>query len=335
MAAQSGHLACVRTQQALGVRIMNVLITGGAGFIGSHLSKYLLNANHQITIIDYFSNYYDVERKNEHLEQIKQIGEYRLENLDLRDEEKTFNHFKENSYDAVIHLAALPGVQYSLTNPHEYIDQDIKAVVNVLRAAGESNVPHVIFGSSSSVYGNVDGPVHEEIANGRVQSPYAAAKFGAESFCHAYRSLYGFKLSILRFFTVYGPWGRPDMAIPLFMKKLLNGEEIEIFGRAQSRDFTYIDDIVKGISLSLNQKTPCEIFNLGSGSPVSLDQLIQLLMEYFPNATIIDRPFRPGDVKHTWSDITKAQEHLGYQPEIKINEGIRRTLTWARSYFGA
>ncbi|MCA0986279.1 NAD-dependent epimerase/dehydratase family protein [Guptibacillus algicola] len=313
---------------------MNVLITGGAGFIGSHLAKYLLRNNFNITIIDTFSNYYEVKRKKEHLDQIKKIGEFHLETFDLRDEDKTLHHFKKKSYDAVIHLAALPGVQYSISNPHDYIDHDIKAVVNVLRAAGETGVPHVVFGSSSSVYGDVDGPVREEQADGRVRSPYAAAKSGAESFCHAYRSLYGFKLSILRFFTVYGPWGRPDMAIPLFIKKLMDEEEIEIFGREQSRDFTYIDDIVKGIFLSLYQQTDSEVFNLGNGHPIPLQRLIDLLVDPFPDAKIVDRPFRIGDVKHTWSNIHKAQEQLGYKPEIDINEGLRRTIAWAKKYYG-
>ncbi|WP_377888244.1 NAD-dependent epimerase/dehydratase family protein [Alkalihalobacillus sp. R86527] len=312
---------------------MKVLITGGAGFIGSHLAKYLLEENHHITIIDTFSDYYDVTRKKEHLEQIQTIGEFYLETFDLRDEVKTLRHFRENSYDAVIHLAALPGVQYSITHPHEYIDHDIKAVVNVLRAAGETGVPHVVFGSSSSVYGDVEGPVREDQAEGKVKSPYAAAKSGAESFCHAYSSLYGFKLSILRFFTVYGPWGRPDMAIPLFIKKILNGEKIEIYGRDQSRDFTYIDDIVRGIFLSLHQQTESEVFNLGNGQPIELQRLIDLLVDHFPDAKIVDRPFRKGDVKHTWSDIHKAQEQLGYHPEIDINEGLRRTIAWAKKYY--
>ncbi|MDP4550518.1 NAD-dependent epimerase/dehydratase family protein [Alkalihalobacillus macyae] len=311
---------------------MNILITGGAGFIGSSLSKSLLKANHEVSIIDHFSTSYLVERKMEQVEQIKKIGSVAIHEFDLLDEEKTIAHFNEHSYDAVIHLAALPGVQPSLADPHAYIDQDIKVTVNVLRAAGISGVSHVLFGSSSSVYGDQDGPVSETIANGKVKSPYAAAKAGAESFCHAYQSLYGFKLTILRFFTVYGPWGRPDMAIPLFLTKLLNGEPIHIYGRHQSRDFTYIDDIVNGISLALNQTNQSEIYNLGSGKPVRLEDLIRLLMNYFPDANVVDETFRAGDVRHTWSNIEKAKKDLGYVPEIGFEEGLRRTVEWAKNY---
>ncbi|WP_270179512.1 NAD-dependent epimerase/dehydratase family protein [Alkalihalobacillus sp. CinArs1] len=314
---------------------MNVLITGGAGFIGSHLAKYLIKEKHSVTVIDNMTSYYDVKRKGDHIDQVKKLGDFTLHQFDLLNEEKTMKHFKEHSYDAVIHLAALPGVQYSLLNPHEYIDQDIKTTVNVLKASGEIGVSHFLFASSSSVYGNADnGPVKEEDANGKVCSPYAAAKYGAESFCHAYQSLYGYKLSILRFFTVYGPWGRPDMAIPLFIKKFLNDQPIEIFGREQSRDFSFIDDIVKGISLTLKrQSSQSEIFNLGSGTPVSLDELITILQEYFPEGKLFERPHRAGDVKHTWSNISKAQEMLGYTPDIGINEGIRRTVEWAKNYY--
>ncbi|MBN8208529.1 NAD-dependent epimerase/dehydratase family protein [Bacillus sp. NTK071] len=311
---------------------MNILITGGAGFIGSSLATSLLKAKHDVSIIDRFSTFYHVERKKEQVDQIKKIGPVKVHEFDLLDEEKTIAHFKDHIYDAVIHLAALPGVQPSLTNPHDYIDQDIKVTVNVLRAAGISGVPHVLFGSSSSVYGNQDGPLSESKANGKVKSPYAAAKAGAESFCHAYQSLYGFKLTILRFFTVYGPWGRPDMAIPLFLTKLLKGEPITIYGRHQSRDFTYIDDIVNGISLALNQTGQSEIYNLGSGKPVRLEDLIRLLMNYFPDANVLDETFRAGDVRHTWSNIEKAEGDLGYVPEIGFEEGLRRTVEWAKKY---
>ncbi|WP_273850990.1 GDP-mannose 4,6-dehydratase [Guptibacillus spartinae] len=312
---------------------MKVVITGGAGFIGSSLAKKLLMAGHHVSIIDHFSSYYHIERKIEHLNEINKIGPISLHRFDLLDAEETMNHFEVHSYDKVIHLAALPGVQYSLKHPHDYIDQDIKVVVNVLSAAGETGVPHILFGSSSSVYGNrEEGPVGEEQANGQVKSPYAAAKAGAESFCHAYQSLYGFKLTILRFFTVYGPWGRPDMAIPLFTEKFLKGEEITVYDRNQSRDFTYIDDITNGIKLALNQKGITETYNLASGEPVSLTELIDLLTNYFPQAKVREGTFRRGDVRHTWGDISKARKDLGYSPEVTFEEGIRRTIEWAKSY---
>lgn len=312
---------------------MKIVITGGAGFIGSSLAKSLLTAGHDVSIIDHFSSYYDINRKEEHLEEVKKAGPIKVHIFDLLDQGKTDAHFRNHSYDKVVHLAALPGVQYSLTHPHDYIDQDIKVVVNVLKAAGDAGVPHVLFGSSSSVYGNREnGPVLENEANGKVKSPYAAAKAGAESFCHAYQSLYGFKLTILRFFTVYGPWGRPDMAIPLFINKLIKGEEIIVYDRDQSRDFTYIDDIVTGITLAFVQKGISEIYNLGSGTPIQLNELITSLGVYFPDAKILDGTFRPGDVRHTWSDISKAREELGYTPKVKFEEGLRRTIEWAKKY---
>ncbi len=312
---------------------MKVLITGGAGFIGSSLAKTLLKAGHDVSLIDHFSSYYHVERKVEHLEQIKKNGPISVHRFDLLDADQTLAHFKAYTYDKVIHLAALPGVQYSLKNPLDYIDQDIKVVVNVLSAAGETGIPHVLFGSSSSVYGSrEEGPVKEEQASGKVKSPYAAAKAGAESFCHAYQSLYGFKLTILRFFTVYGPWGRPDMAIPLFIEKLIKGEEITVYDREQSRDFTYIDDIIQGITLAFKQDGLSEVYNLGSGSPMHLTELIQLLTQYFPSAKVREDTFRRGDVRHTWGDISKARNELGYSPEVTFEEGIRRTIEWAKSY---
>ncbi|MCA0171651.1 NAD-dependent epimerase/dehydratase family protein [Bacillus sp. RAR_GA_16] len=312
---------------------MKVLITGGAGFIGSSLANRLLKAGDHVSIVDCFSSYYHVERKREHLEEIKKNGPVNIHRFDLLNADYTLQHFKTHHYDKVIHLAALPGVQYSLNHPHEYIDQDIKVVVNVLKAAGEAGVPHVLFGSSSSVYGSTEeGPMKEEQTIGKVKSPYAAAKAGAESFCHAYQSLYGFKLTILRFFTVYGPWGRPDMAIPLFIDKLIKGEEITVYDREQSRDFTYIDDIVQGITLALEQNGRSEIYNLGSGSPVPLTELIHLLTQYFPKAKVKEDLFRRGDVRHTWADISKARKDLGYSPEVTFEEGIRRTIEWAKSY---
>ena len=172
----------------------------------------------------------------------------------------------------------------------------------------------------------------EEQGSRKVKSPYAAAKAGAESFCQSYQSLYVFKLTILRFFTVYGPWGRPDMAIPLFIEKLIKDEEITVYDREQSRDFTYIDDIIQGITLAFKQDGLSEVYNLGSGSPVHLTELIHLLTQYFPGAKVREDTFRRGDVRHTWGDISKARNELGYSPEVTFEEGIRRTIEWAKSY---
>ncbi|MDC3425129.1 GDP-mannose 4,6-dehydratase [Aquibacillus sp. 3ASR75-11] len=310
---------------------MHILITGGAGFIGSHLSIRLLQQQHHITIIDSLHEYYSVERKEKQLHQIKKEGTFTFYQENLLDFDRVEKIFKRHQFDIVIHLAAVPGVSYSLKDPLLYVDYDIKATINVLKLAGETNVKHVIFASSSSVYGNKqDQSLSEEMATGRVISPYAASKFSAESFCHVYQDLYQFQLTILRFFTVYGSWGRPDMAIPLFIDRCLQDEPITVYGRQSSRDYTYIDDIVAGIAsvLSLNHQN--ETFNLGSSQPVSMDRLLSIIRKHFPEMKIIDKTTRPGDVKETWANVEKAHKVFNYKPTISIEEGIERTIQWAK-----
>ncbi|RBW71535.1 NAD-dependent epimerase/dehydratase family protein [Bacillus taeanensis] len=313
---------------------MNILVTGGAGFIGSHLARKLLK-DYQLTIVDNLHAYYDPLQKQAHLNAIRKLGlPFQFIETDLINESSCQKIFEANSFDAVIHLAALPGVPYSIQQPHQYIDLDIKAVVNILKHAGEANVKHVLFASSSSVYGDqAGGALTEGMANGQVVSPYAAAKYGAESFCHAYQSLYGFQLTILRFFTVYGPWGRPDMAIPKFIKKLLYGEPIEIYGIQSARDYTYIDDIVNGIEKALLYSKGNETYNLGFGEPIYMETLLSHLKKRFPEMKTIQRQTRQGDVKMTWSNIEKAKNQLGYTPHVNIEEGLDRTISWAKQYF--
>ncbi|WP_102346197.1 NAD-dependent epimerase/dehydratase family protein [Bacillus sp. Marseille-P3661] len=314
---------------------MHVLITGGGGFIGGHVIEMLCSQNHQVTIVDNLDPYYDIQQKVDHLQQVSKKGStFEFIKGDLLEEDFCKSVFSDSKFDAVIHLAAIPGVTYSIVDPHKYIDMDIKATVNVLKYSGEANVKHVLFASSSSVYGNQGaGPLAEIAANGNVVSPYAAAKYGAESFCHAYQSLYGFQLTILRFFTVYGPWGRPDMAIPKFIRKLIRNETIEVFGEGLARDFTYIEDIANGIRLALNHSRGIEIYNLGNGKPVSMERLLDHLKVRFPKMKQMRKPMRKGDVTITWSDITKAQQELGYKPMVSIEEGLDRTISWAKQYF--
>ncbi|MFZ3579956.1 NAD-dependent epimerase/dehydratase family protein [Virgibacillus sp. DJP39] len=314
---------------------MNILITGGAGFIGSSLARKLLLDNHQITIVDNLHPYYSPEQKREHVNEVKSLGiPFQFIKVDLVDEISCKKVFEEGSFDVVVHLAALPGVPYSIKQPHQYIDLDIKMTVNVLKYAGETKVNHFIFASSSSVYGNQTGaPLTEEMANGQVASPYAAAKYGAESFCHAYQSLYGFQLTILRFFTVYGPWGRPDMAIPLFIRKLMAGDSLDIYGYNSARDYTYIDDIVNGIERTILYSKNNDTYNLGYGEPVYMEKLLDHLKSKFPRMKINQLKDRRGDVKMTWSNITKAKEKLGYNPLINIEEGLDITIRWAKKHF--
>nr|WP_226577658.1 NAD-dependent epimerase/dehydratase family protein [Halobacillus litoralis] len=311
---------------------MHILVTGGAGFIGMHVCSRLIKENHEITIVDNFDPYYDPARKKQQLDQVKQAGHFQFFNLDLKDENECRKVFEANQYDAVIHLAALPGVAYSVKNPLAYVQYDIEMTINVLKSAGEAGISHVIFSSSSSVYGNKDKkPLSEEMADGKVVSPYAASKYGAESFCHSYQHMYGFQLSILRFFTVYGPFARPDMAIPKFAEKLEDGLPIEIFGRGTSRDYTFIDDIVDGVEAVLHSKHENETFNIGYGEPVTMERLLNSFQTFYPDMELIQRPWRTGDVITTWSDISKAQSELGYSPKVSIEEGIERMVHWVKS----
>jgi UDP-glucuronate 4-epimerase len=203
----------------------------------------------------------------------------------------------------------------------------------VLKAAGQSGVKHVIFASSSSVYGNQEnGAFHEEMRIGEVESPYASAKAGAESFCHAFHRLYGFRMTILRPFTVYGPWGRPDMAIPKFTRRLLSSEPIEVYSLNSARDYTYIDDCINGIMSAIYTNHQYEIINIGSGKPIPMEELLMVFRKHFPNMEVDEKPWRKGDVKMTWADVTKASKLLGYKPQVRFEEGIERTLHWAKEW---
>lgn len=309
---------------------MRVILTGGAGFIGSHLAKRLIEQGHQVYIIDNLHPYYSTDRKTRQLKFAESFGTYEFINQDLLDRDLVTAIFKEVSPEVVVHLAALPGVAYSIEEPLKYVDYDVKATINVLEAAGKSGATQVVFASSSSVYGDQPGPFKEDMANGKVISPYAASKFSAESFCHVYEHLYGFQMKILRFFTVYGPWGRPDMAIGKFIKKLLKGETISIFGQGRARDFTYVDDIVNGIYLSITKLENSDVLNIGSARPITMEELISELGIYFPDMRVKAKASRVGDVVNTWADIGKARQLIGYEPATNFAQGIKATVKWAK-----
>ncbi|MCO0599084.1 NAD-dependent epimerase/dehydratase family protein [Peribacillus butanolivorans] len=309
---------------------MKIIVTGGAGFIGSHLVKRLIQENHDVYVIDCLHPYYSPQRKKKQLENVASFGSFHFFQKDLLDREEMVTIFKQISPHVVVHLAALPGVAYSIEEPLKYVDYDIKATINVLEASGKAGVSKIVFASSSSVYGNQSGPFKEEMANGKVISPYAASKYSAESYCHVYEYLYGFQVNILRFFTVYGPWGRPDMAIGSFIKKLMNGEGITLFGDGRARDFTYIDDIVNGIYLSINQLMKSEVINIGSGRPILMDTLLAELKRHFPDMKINKEASRVGDVVNTWADISKAKQLLGFEPKVDFIKGLSETVKWAK-----
>ncbi|MEJ9230564.1 NAD-dependent epimerase/dehydratase family protein [Peribacillus butanolivorans] len=309
---------------------MKIIVTGGAGFIGSHLVKRLIQENHDVYVIDCLHPYYSPKRKEKQLDHVASFGSFHFIQKDLLVREEMESIFKQISPHVVVHLAALPGVAYSIEEPLKYVDYDIKATINVLEASGKAGVSKIVFASSSSVYGNQSGPFKEEMANGKVISPYAASKYSAESYCHVYEYLYGFQVNILRFFTVYGPWGRPDMAIGSFIKKLMNGEEITLFGDGRARDFTYIDDIVNGIYLSINQQMKSEVINIGSGRPILMDTLLAELKRHFPDMKINKEASRVGDVVNTWADIGKAKQLLGFEPKVDFKKGLSETVKWAK-----
>jgi UDP-glucuronate 4-epimerase len=314
------------------VNPLKILITGGAGFIGSHLAAKLLTHGHDVAVIDNFHPYYPAERKNRQFRALTG-GSLPVYRIDLLDGEKTEELFRRYQPDCVYHLAALPGVPNSLLQPLDYVDYDIKATINVLKAAGEAGVGHVLFASSSSVYGNQGNvPLKEEMATGKVVSPYAAAKYGAESFCYAYAHLFGYQVTIFRYFTVYGPWGRPDMAISKFIRHLLHGEEIVVYGTNTARDYTFVDDVVSGMIAALDRRGGNDVFNLGSGRPITMERLLQELKMHFPTMKVRYAPERKGDVKATWADITKAQRAFGYKPSVTFEDGLARTIAWARTY---
>jgi len=314
------------------VESLNILVTGGAGFIGSHLVARLLSYGYDVAVIDCFHPYYSMERKRKQFQALTNGHHVRLYEIDLLEEEKVAQIFQAYKPNVVYHLAALPGVPNSLLQPLAYVDYDIKATINVLKAAGNVGVEHVLFASSSSVYGDLgEMPLKEEMATGRVVSPYAAAKYGAESFCHAYAQLFGYQLTIFRYFTVYGPWGRPDMAISRFIRQLLRNETITVYGNA-ARDYTYVDDIVTGMMLALKRNGSNDVFNLGAGRPITMEQLLTYLRNEFPNMKVNDAPSRLGDVKATWADITKAQQAFGYEPTVTFEEGLARTIAWAKTH---
>jgi UDP-glucuronate 4-epimerase len=311
---------------------VKVLITGGAGFIGSHLAKRLL-PHHLVTVVDCLHPYYAPDRKRAQLEATCQAGSFHFVELDLLDETACEELFQQGQFEIVYHLAAVPGVTYSIENPRLYMDYNVKATVNVLNAAGKSGVKHVLFASSSSVYGDREGAaLSENMADGRVISPYAATKVAGEALCHTYQYLFGYRMTVLRFFTVYGPWGRPDMAFGKFIRRLRDGQPIEVFGEQSARDYTFVDDITAGLEKALKSPLAFGVYNLGAGSPVEMSSLLEQFQVYFPDMEVVRKPWRTGDVRMTWADTTQAELLLGYKPVVSIGEGLRKTMEWANAY---
>jgi len=311
---------------------MNFLVTGGAGFIGSHICERLLREWHSVWILDDLNPFYDPKLKQANLRELEALGRP-LEFIkgDICDRKKLDDLCGKVKFDQVIHIAARAGVRPSIQEPALYQRVNVEGTVNVLEAARTHGVRKVILASSSSVYGvNSKVPFREHDPIFQAISPYAASKLACESLGHVYHRLYDMKVVALRFFTVYGPRQRPDLAIRKFSEMIMAGKPIPVYGDGSTaRDYTYIDDILNGIAACISRDFGYEIFNLGESQIVRLDRLIELLEEALGKKAIIDsQPNQPGDVPLTFADVTKARKMLGYEPQVKIEEGIRRFAQW-------
>lgn len=316
---------------------MKVLVTGAAGFIGMHISHAMLDAGWQVNGLDNFNDYYSVELKRARHATLEARSGYTGHELDLCDRERLNILFETVRPDAVCHLAAQAGVRYSLTNPHVYQSANLEGFLNMLEACRHHGKPRLVYASSSSVYGgNTKLPFSE---NDPVDSPvslYAATKKSNELMAHTYSHLYGMQTIGLRFFTVYGPWGRPDMALWLFTAAMLQGKPIKVFNHGKmQRDFTYVDDIVSGIKACLcaDDLSKYEIFNIGNHRPEELLDMIRLLSEALdvkPEMELL--PMQPGDVPATYADISRINRAVGFKPVTPLCEGIPRFVEWYRQY---
>ncbi|WDP88303.1 MAG: NAD-dependent epimerase [Desulfobacter sp.] len=333
---------------------MNVLITGAAGFIGSALALRLLNDGHMVCGLDNLNDYYDVNLKKDRLERLHPFENFDFQEIDLANREGIKALFASREYDCVVNLAAQAGVRYSIENPASYVDSNMVGFGNILEGCRHSRVKHLVYASSSSVYGlntlmpfsvrhNVDHPV----------SLYAASKKANELMAHTYSYLYQLPTTGLRFFTVYGPWGRPDMALFLFTKAILNNAPIKVFNNGNmQRDFTYIDDIVEGVVRvmkkvpqadpewsgdSPNPSTSCvpyKIYNIGNNQPVALMDFVRAIEKAIGREARIDYlPMQPGDVPATWADVNDLIADTGFKPRTPVEVGIQNFVSWYKEYY--
>jgi UDP-glucuronate 4-epimerase len=309
---------------------MKILVTGGAGFIGSHVCQALLARGDQVCVLDNFNDFYDPRLKQENLGQIPHA---KVVTGDLRDQALIRGLFADGKFDAVIHLAAMAGVRPSLENPLLYQDVNVRGTLLLLEELKQRPKTRFIFASSSSVYGsNERVPFREDEDIHHPVSPYAATKRAGELLAYTHHHLYGIPTSCLRFFTVYGPRQRPEMAIAKFTNAVIAKKPIPFFGDGSTRrDYTYVDDIVDGVTRALDRCAGYEIYNLGESATTTLSELVRLIGEAVGDEPLLDRqPLQPGDVLVTYADISKARKGLGYSPHTSVAEGLRRYVDWVR-----
>ena len=335
-------------------KFKNVLVTGAAGFIGFHLCQRLLNDGVRVTGIDNLNPYYDVRLKEARLEKILPDPNFTLAKLDLTDRKSLNELFHNNHFDVVVNLAAQAGVRYSIENPHAYVDSNLVGFVNILECCRHTDVKHLVFASSSSVYGaNTEMPfsIHHNVDH--PVSLYAATKKANELMAHTYSHLYGLCCTGLRFFTVYGPWGRPDMALFLFTKAILEDKPITVFNHGKmQRDFTYIDDIIEGVVRVMarlpepnpawrgdapdpgTSYAPYKVYNIGNNNPVQLLEFIEEIENALgrkANKEFVE--LQPGDVVATYADVDDLVQDVGFKPETPLVTGIRRFIEWYQEYY--
>lgn len=311
------------------------LITGGAGFIGSHLADKLLKEGNKVIVVDNFCDFYNPKIKEDNVKHNLNNANYTLKRIDIRNREELAKTFDEVNVDVVIHLAAMAGVRPSIDNPIYYQEVNCVGTQNILEEMKAHNVKKLVMASSSSVYGNCkEVPFKEDMVVDFAISPYAATKKANEVMTHVYHKLFDFNVIMLRFFTVFGPRQRPDLAINKFTRLMLNNEPIPMFGDGTtSRDYTYVEDIVSGIEKSIeyvnNNKDVYEILNLGNSSPVSLKEMIDTIAEVLNKTPNIEElPMQPGDVERTFADISKAKKLIGYEPKTSFKQGIENFVKW-------
>ena len=326
--------------------MVTTLVTGAAGFIGFHLSQRLLAKGDTVIGIDNLNSYYEVSLKKDRLAKLESHPNFSFCQLDLADREGMENLFKQHQFDFVAHMAAQAGVRYSLENPHAYIDSNLVGFGNILEGCRHSDVKHLVYASSSSVYGknkkipfsvedNVDYPV----------SLYAATKKANELMAHSYSHLYNIPTTGLRFFTVYGPWGRPDMAVFIFTKAILEDKPIKVFNHGQmKRDFTYVDDVVEGVVRVIDRipqtgepatSAPYQVYNIGNNQPVELMKLIETIENSLGKKAVKEMlPMQPGDVPRTYADVDALMNDVDFRPDTPIEVGIDKFVAWYRGYYG-